>query len=107
MSMRSVHECGMHPNKRNIAPIVASMDCLDDDLVRMIVAYVDFDYLVKSINTYWRNLVDKPKTITKTSKVIESVSLLQWARSEGCAWNANTCAFAAENGHLHVLQAST
>jgi hypothetical protein len=32
--------------------------------------------------------------------------MLQWARSqaEPCPWDEETCAYAAENGHLHVLQ---
>jgi hypothetical protein len=29
--------------------------------------------------------------------------VLQWARANGCPWNAHTCAFAAQNGHLEML----
>ena len=32
------------------------------------------------------------------------LGLLQWARANGCRWNARTCANAAAGGHLHVLQ---
>jgi hypothetical protein len=30
--------------------------------------------------------------------------VLQWARANGCPWDAATCAWAAEGGHLEVLQ---
>jgi len=30
--------------------------------------------------------------------------VLQWARAQGCGWNEETCARAAEGGHLAVLQ---
>ena len=30
--------------------------------------------------------------------------MLQWARANGCAWDADTCSSAAEGGHLEVLQ---
>ncbi len=30
--------------------------------------------------------------------------LLQWARSQGCPWDEQTCANAARGGHLELLQ---
>ena len=30
--------------------------------------------------------------------------MLQWARANGCAWDARTCEFAAEGGHVEVVQ---
>jgi hypothetical protein len=30
--------------------------------------------------------------------------VLQWARANGCPWEAATCAHAAEGGHLEVLR---
>jgi hypothetical protein len=30
--------------------------------------------------------------------------MLQWCREQGCPWNAYTCANAAQNVHLNVLQ---
>ena len=30
--------------------------------------------------------------------------MLQWARQNGCPWDEDTCAQAAEGGHLEVLQ---
>ena len=30
--------------------------------------------------------------------------MLQWARANGCPWDANTCYVAADSGHLEVLQ---
>jgi hypothetical protein len=29
---------------------------------------------------------------------------LQWARANGCPWDASTCSNAARGGHLDVLQ---
>ena len=33
-----------------------------------------------------------------------ALKLLQWARANGCPWDAWTCAYAAQGGHLTVLQ---
>eukprot|EP00982_Pelagococcus_subviridis_P003304 24918-Pelagococcus_subviridis.AAC.1 len=35
---------------------------------------------------------------------VGSVGRLAWAKELGCPWNENTCAKAAEGGHLEVLQ---
>ena len=32
------------------------------------------------------------------------LEVLQWARANGCAWDADTCRDAAGGGHLEVLQ---
>ena len=32
------------------------------------------------------------------------LNVLQWARANGCEWDANVCAQAAEGGHLEVLK---
>ena len=32
------------------------------------------------------------------------LEVLQWARANGCEWDAATCSAAAEEGHLEVLQ---
>jgi len=32
------------------------------------------------------------------------LKILEWARSAGCEWSVVTCARAAEGGHLKVLQ---
>eukprot|EP01052_Picozoa_sp_SAG31_P034775 SAG31_NODE_4108_length_3576_cov_1.978142_2_plen_178_part_00 len=32
------------------------------------------------------------------------LSVLQWARANGCEWDSHTCSSAAEGGHLEVLQ---
>ena len=33
-----------------------------------------------------------------------ALEALQWARANGCAWDAGTCSAAAGGGHLEVLQ---
>ena len=30
--------------------------------------------------------------------------MLEWARANGCPWDANTCAYAAKGGHLEMLK---
>jgi len=32
------------------------------------------------------------------------LEVLQWLRTNGCPWNADTCSVAATGGHLEVLQ---
>ena len=32
------------------------------------------------------------------------LNLIKWARANGCSWNTQTCARAAQGGHLEVLQ---
>ena len=36
--------------------------------------------------------------------VVGSVSLLEWAKDNGCPWNESVCHAAAKHGHLEVLQ---
>ena len=36
--------------------------------------------------------------------IVRSRSLLQWARENGCPWDAISCAAAARGGHLETLQ---
>ncbi len=43
-------------------------------------------------------------TVCEYAALNGHLSVLQWARENGCEWNSNTCAFAAKNGHLSVLQ---
>ena len=33
-----------------------------------------------------------------------AAAMEQWARANGCEWDARTCAYAAKEGHLTVLQ---
>ena len=44
------------------------------------------------------------KEILRVPRFVKSVSLLAWARENGCPWDENTCMGAAEGGHLEVLQ---
>ena len=32
------------------------------------------------------------------------LEILQWAKSQRCPWDSNTCSFAAKFGHLEILQ---
>ena len=35
---------------------------------------------------------------------VAALAALQWARANGCEWDARTCSGAATGGHLEVLQ---
>jgi hypothetical protein len=41
---------------------------------------------------------------TRVSAPYIDSSVLQWARANGCPWDAGTCSLAANDGHLAVLQ---
>jgi len=52
----------------------------------------------------------KPKLaddICRNASSQGSLEVIQWARANGCPWDAWTCAYAAKNGHLEVLQWAT
>ena len=44
------------------------------------------------------------KEILRVPRFVKSVSLLAWARENGCPWDERTCAAAAATGNLEVLQ---
>eukprot|EP00239_Pterosperma_sp_CCMP1384_P012910 CAMPEP_0197865548 /NCGR_PEP_ID=MMETSP1438-20131217/43730_1 /TAXON_ID=1461541 /ORGANISM="Pterosperma sp., Strain CCMP1384" /LENGTH=104 /DNA_ID=CAMNT_0043484035 /DNA_START=1011 /DNA_END=1325 /DNA_ORIENTATION=+ len=37
-------------------------------------------------------------------EMFSTIPLAVWAKMQGCPWNTETCAAAAESGHLEVLQ---
>ena len=44
------------------------------------------------------------KEILRVPRFVKSVSLLAWARENGCPWDERTCAAAAAAGNLEVLK---
>jgi len=63
--------------------------------------------LLRQVCREWKAIVDvifkkKPSLIQKSVSV-ESVSLLDWSKRD-LPWNEETCAAAAEGGHLHIIQ---
>ena len=55
----------------------------------------------------WRAIARKQSPTPNklfVSSVVTSVTLLQWAKDNGCPWNEWTCALIARQGHLSVLQ---
>ena len=43
------------------------------------------------------------KNISHTQVVYANVTRVT-RRENGCDWDSNTCSYAAENGHLHIIQ---
>ena len=50
--------------------------------------------------TQWAHKIQKPEFTVSIYQWIHT----EWARSNDCPWDRMTCAFAAKNGHLDVLQ---
>ncbi len=53
-----------------------------------------------------QSTVPLPCTASFTTAVVVGghLEVLQWARSQGCPWDEDTCAHAARGGHLEVLE---
>lgn len=75
--------------------------------------YVYMRLICGMVCKLWRDLLPpKPCSsyfqgksfLTITAEQDGSVSLLEWARSAGCPWDAKTCAAAARGGHLDALK---
>lgn len=95
--------CTKRPRWEPLA-LPSAFDRLDDDTVRMIFSHCDISIVLKRISRRCNRLVDTPKTATSVKLFITRVPLIAWARDHGCPWNGHTCALAAMNGALDVLQ---
>ena len=68
--------------------------------------------MLAGVNTKMRDVVvtnsgeaaTTKKEILRVATFVRSVSILAWARENGCLWNARTFNAAAAGGHLEVLQ---
>jgi hypothetical protein len=68
--------------------------------------------MLAGVNTKMRDVVvtnsgeaaTTKKEILRVATLVRSVSILAWARENGCLWNARTFNAAAAGGHLEVLQ---
>jgi hypothetical protein len=55
----------------------------------------------------FRNLIEQPqsdKAFSLKAARQGYLSLLKWARANGCPWNALTYTYASANGHPEILQ---
>jgi hypothetical protein len=54
----------------------------------------------------WARLHDCPWNASTCAYAAEGghLKVLQWARHHDCPWDSDTCAFAAEGGHLDLLK---
>jgi hypothetical protein len=63
------------------------------------LGYVDvLDFLCKHCN------MRRGVNICENAAAFGQLAVLQWARANGCEWNAWTCIYAATGGHLGMLQ---
>ena len=77
----------------------------DADCMESVVKHLDPSYhlVFKHVCNAWKE-VRPGKTNSVLTDYITSVTLLQWARSNGCPWDEETCEAAARGGHLDVLK---
>jgi hypothetical protein len=85
--------------------------CLPIDVLRIIFSFVDKDDLSRVTARFvcrkFRDLIQPRKSykgFCEKAARVGYLSLLQWARANGCPWNGWTCAGAAEGGHLEILK---
>jgi hypothetical protein len=85
--------------------------CLPIDVLRIIFSFVDKDDLSRVTARFvcrkFRDLIQPRKSIKgfcEKAARVGYLSLIQWARANGCPWDEWTCAGAAEGGHLEVLK---
>ncbi len=84
---------------------------LPNELVAHILQYVPplWHVLCKFVCRRWHLLL-MPVCLQPANGFMKDVicgghlEVLQWARSQGCPWNEDTCAHAAQKGYLEVLQ---
>ena len=81
-------------------PIHSDVDCIE-----CIANYIDPSYHVvfKHVCRDYRAVLPV-KTKSVIADYTSSVSMIQWARANGCPWNKNMCSKVARGGHLEVLQ---
>ncbi|CAB9499976.1 ankyrin repeat protein [Seminavis robusta] len=58
---------------------------------------------------YWlgdnfRNKKPSRLHVCNAIAAVGNIMVMQWARQQGFPWNERTCAYAAKNGHLEMLQ---
>jgi hypothetical protein len=59
---------------------------------------------IVKVHTYTTVVTDTKQEIFRVPTFVKSVTLLRWARENGCPWDERTCATAAAGGQLEVLQ---
>ncbi len=107
----------IHNNNNGQDLICFGFDLLPNELVlKILTKHLDplWTAVCKSVCHRWNRLlaclVDREECHKNGCKYAHSLALeghlgvLQWARSQGCPWDADTCANAARGGHLEVLQ---
>lgn len=85
-------------------------DYLPIEVIRLIigccsnVSKVTLFHTCKTFKKYVGNNKIKRSQICELAAWNGNLSVLKWARENGCQWNSYICASAAHNGHLEVLK---
>jgi len=80
------------------------MERLDDDVLQYVVSCSDAPALVlKLVTSRWKRIFPA-RTTTSVPQMMTSLSLVRWARDNGCPWSEHMCAHAAHDGNLELLR---
>ena len=84
-------------------------DILPVEITDFILILADVPIITRFVCKEWKNITRNigkgdVKTFTENMFTNGYLSLMKWARENGCPWNKWTCAYAAQNGHLDVLK---
>jgi hypothetical protein len=90
-----------------------NMQTLPPEIVDMILAFVGPLPHARIVCRQWRHLIDaqrgqwRPLSATEYMGPLgqhNACAVIEWARTNGCPWDASACAGAAKGGHLGLLQ---
>lgn len=84
------------------------------ELKEHILYYVgsNYHYILSLVSREWYHIIkgirkrnkESEKFTTFTKDVVSNISMLKWARENGCPWNTNICSMIAYDGNLDVLK---
>jgi hypothetical protein len=89
------------------------MQTLPPEIVDIVLAFVGPLPHARVVCQQWRVLIDhrqgrwRPPSADNYMGLLarhNARAVIQWARADGCPWDANACAEAAKGGHLDLLQ---
>ena len=96
MSLQTIQHCSEENRLVKTLPPEIWEIILKDDVLK------HSSGLLRNVCRLFRNILHNNCKLS--THIICSVSLIKWAYTNGCPWDASTCANAAMNGHLEVLQ---
>src|SRR5579871_3383881 len=87
------------------------MDLLVDDIYSQLLRFIDHEVtliILLFVNKRFHKICSNYGKINKINRILKCyniaalgyLNILIWARQNNYQWNFNTCAYAAQNGHL-------